>query len=104
YLTESSGFKDAALANLSAAEDLKLTQNEKNIIQCAWIAVGVLEGTCAPIEPSNGSSPGGVAGNDAVGGEQGTTAAAGSGKDASGRRSKTDRPVVTAPDDGCNAS
>ncbi|HVH41571.1 MAG TPA: M4 family metallopeptidase [Labilithrix sp.] len=67
YLGESSGFKAAAEATLTAADDLTYTQNEKNIIQCAWIAVGVLEGECGtivpqPTEPGTGTDGGGGTG------------------------------------------
>lgn len=51
YLTESSNFAAAAAATMSAANDLNLTENEKNIVECAWIAVGVLEGSCKTIAP-----------------------------------------------------
>jgi thermolysin len=78
YLTSSSDFAAAARATLSAATDLSLTDNEKNIIECAWIATGVLTGSCkaivdpAPPPPppppvntgSNGSSTQGGSGNE----------------------------------------
>lgn len=51
YLTSTSGFAAAADANLAAANDLGFTENQKNIIECAWIAVGVKKGTCKDITP-----------------------------------------------------
>jgi len=46
YLTATSNFASAATATETAAKDLGLTQNEQNIIQCAWIATGVQTGKC----------------------------------------------------------
>ncbi|HVH43004.1 MAG TPA: M4 family metallopeptidase [Labilithrix sp.] len=61
YLGTDSDFEAAAAATLSAAGDLGLTQNEKNIIECAWIAVGVLEGECGAIVPPPVEADGGAA-------------------------------------------
>ncbi|WP_394840082.1 M4 family metallopeptidase [Pendulispora rubella] len=51
YLTSSAKFIDLANGTLSAATDLKYSQNQKNIIECAWIAVGVISApaTCKTI-------------------------------------------------------
>jgi hypothetical protein len=46
---ETSDFRAAAHASLAAADDLQLAQNDRNIIECAWIAVGVLDGGCASL-------------------------------------------------------
>lgn len=46
YFTSTSNFQAAAQGTLSAAKDLNLTENEQNIIECSWIATGVLTGTC----------------------------------------------------------
>ena len=60
YLTSGSTFKAAAAATQTAAKALSFTQNELNIVECAWIAVGVLTGTCQAItDPSTASSGGG---------------------------------------------
>ena len=34
---------------MQAAKDLALTDNELNIVDCAWKATGVVQGTCATI-------------------------------------------------------
>jgi uncharacterized protein (TIGR03382 family) len=78
YLTSSSNFSDCARATLSAATDVGLTDNEKNIIECAWIATGVLQGTCKtivdpappppPPPPSNGGSTNNNGGTSPQGG------------------------------------
>ena len=53
YLTETSDFGAAAQATLSAAKDLQLDQDDQNVIDCAWKAVGVLQGECAKISPKS---------------------------------------------------
>ena len=52
YLTETSTFADAADATMKAAQDLKLSQDDQNVIDCAWKAVGVVNGQCAKINPA----------------------------------------------------
>jgi bacillolysin len=44
YLGAQSDFAAAAAATSRAAKDLNFTQNEQNIIECAWLATGVLQG------------------------------------------------------------
>jgi thermolysin len=44
YLAAQSDFAAAAAATARAAKDLNMTQNEQNIIECAWLATGVLQG------------------------------------------------------------
>lgn len=46
HLNSHSGFKDAAGGTLDAARELGFTSSDIQSIQCAWIAVGVLEGDC----------------------------------------------------------
>ena len=49
YFVAATDFKGAADDRLLAATDLGFTANEKNIVECAWIATGVLPGTCKPL-------------------------------------------------------
>jgi len=49
YFTSTTNFAGAATGTLSAAKDLQFTQNEQNIVECAWIATGVMTGTCKTI-------------------------------------------------------
>ena len=58
YLTETSDFAAAAQATAKAGTDLALTQEEMNIIDCAWKAVGVVEGACAKITPASTTTGG----------------------------------------------
>src|SRR5439155_7331358 len=57
YLQSSSNFAAAAAATMQAAIDLKLTQNEQNIIDCAWKSTGVVQGTCATISNPQSTTP-----------------------------------------------
>ncbi len=49
YLTSRSDFKAAATASVTAAQALKYSATDIAVIKCAWIAVGVSDGTCDPI-------------------------------------------------------
>jgi MYXO-CTERM domain-containing protein len=57
YLKETSDFAAAAQATLTAGKDLGLSQEDQNVIDCAWKAVGVTQGTCAKITPAS-TTPG----------------------------------------------
>jgi thermolysin len=46
YLNSHSDFEDAAKATLDAARDSNFSSADIQAIQCAWIAVGVLQGDC----------------------------------------------------------
>ena len=46
YLQSRSDFKDAVGASLDAARELEFSDIEIETIQCAWQAVGLLDGTC----------------------------------------------------------
>jgi thermolysin len=46
YLNSHSSFEDAANATLDTARELDFSHADLQTIQCAWIAVGVLEGDC----------------------------------------------------------
>ena len=76
YLTSNATFSGLANGTLSAASELKYTQNQKNIIECAWIAVGVITSpsTCRPIttETNAASGDGGVGNGDGKNGNQGS--------------------------------
>lgn len=73
-LTSGSNFAAAAAASARAAKDLGLTQTEQDIVECAWIAVGVTPGTCkasattAPASTPPPASSGGSSGASASGG------------------------------------
>ena len=53
YFTQSTNFAQAAQAVMQAAKDIQLTQNEQNIVECAWKAVGIGSGVCAQIVDPN---------------------------------------------------
>jgi len=47
YFLSTTNFAQAAQAVMQSAKDLALTDNEQNIVDCAWKATGVVQGTCA---------------------------------------------------------
>lgn len=49
YFLSTTNFAQAAQGVMQAAKDLALTDNEQNIVDCAWKATGVVQGTCSPI-------------------------------------------------------
>lgn len=63
YLIASADFGMAAKATLEAAADLKFTQAEVNTIDCAWKAVGVIQGGCA-VTPQNTPDGAGADGDE----------------------------------------
>jgi len=78
YLTSGASFKSAATATLTAAKALGYTQNEQNIVECAWIAVGVVSGSCQTLtDPSIGD--GSSSGDTDAGSDDGTPSGHGTG-------------------------
>jgi MYXO-CTERM domain-containing protein len=65
YFMTTTNFAQAAAATMSAAKDVGLTQNEQNIIDCAWKAVGVVDGTCQTLTDPNPPPPPPVTAPDA---------------------------------------
>ena len=49
YFTSTTDFAGAARGTLTAATDLTFTTDEAAIVECAWIATGVVTGTCKPL-------------------------------------------------------
>ncbi len=49
YFLSTTNFAQAAQLVMSAAKDIGLTENEQNIVDCAWKATGVVQGACAPL-------------------------------------------------------
>jgi bacillolysin len=49
YFLSTTNFAQAAQATMQAAKDIALTENEQNIVDCAWKATGVVQGTCSTI-------------------------------------------------------
>ena len=63
YLQSSSKMADEATAATTAAKALNFSQADQNIVECAFIAVGILKGTCK--DTTGGSSTGAGGGTDA---------------------------------------
>jgi bacillolysin len=121
YFMSTTNFAQAAQGVMQAAKDIALTENEQNIVDCAWKATGVVQGTCATLtDPSattpSSRSPGTSTGTDPAAGADGTTTggtSAGAADDTSGTdtgststpKKKTTRPGLAAQDSaGCSVS
>ncbi len=64
YFLTTTDFAQAAQATMQAAKDLAFTENEQNIVDCAWKATGVVTGACSPmVDPKAVAVP--VGGPDA---------------------------------------
>jgi len=107
-LTTGSNFAAAAAASARAAKDLGLTQTEQDIVECAWIAVGVVPGTCkasattAPAStppPASSSSSGGSSGAASGGGGEASPTEPGGNPDQG-----VAPPAQTSDGGGCSSS
>jgi MYXO-CTERM domain-containing protein len=101
---------------MQAAKDLALTENELNIVDCAWKATGVVQGTCStivdpkatpvPTAPAPGTTadPGSTTGTT-PGGTTDTTPDDPTTSTGTTPTAKKKRTTLTAQDSsGCNAS
>lgn len=104
YLMSTSDFKAAATASVTAAQALKYSAAEIAVVECAWIAVGVLPGTCD--EASKGTPAVPEAGPEPADGGAGVTADGGASLDDAGASAPRQAPqTLMAPDDsGCSAA
>jgi bacillolysin len=71
YFLSTTNFAQAAQGVMQAAKDIALTANETNIVDCAWKAVGVVQGTCAPITDPNATTPASTTPDTSTGTEPG---------------------------------
>jgi MYXO-CTERM domain-containing protein len=83
YLQSTSNFASAAAATQQSAIDLKFTQNEQNIIDCAWKSTGVVQGTCSTISNPQSTTPPTTGGGTNGGTNSGSGDPTGSGPGAS---------------------
>lgn len=77
YFMASTNFAAAAQGVMSAAKDIGLTQNEQNIVDCAFKATGIVTGACATI---TGTTPGTTPAGTPSTPTGGTTTSGGSGE------------------------
>ncbi len=100
YLMQSSDFKAAANATAKAATDLKLSENDVKVIDCAWKAVGVLTGTCATLAPEASAADAG-AGDAAAVTSSSSSSGASSGGSSGAPKLETEEPPAES---GCSTS
>ncbi len=97
YFMSSTNFGQAAQAVLQAAQDVGLTRNEINIVDCAFKATGVAQGDCATLlDPASASAA-----------DTNTASSTDEGSDDTEESTpapKRRRLVTTTTSSGCNAS
>jgi len=114
YFQQTTSFGAAAQGVLQAAKDLQLTANEINIVDCAFKATGVAQGTCGAIVNPQSTTPGtgtGTGDGTGTGGTDGTTTGDGT-TDGTGDTSgdepakpkATRRRAVVQENSGCSVS
>jgi bacillolysin len=57
YFMTTTNFAQAAQGVMEAAKDMKLTENEQNIVDCAFKAVGIVQGDCATLVDPQAKTP-----------------------------------------------
>jgi thermolysin len=114
YFKTTTNFGQAAQGVLQAAKDLAFTDNETNIVDCAFKATGIAQGTCATlVDPQAKAATEGAATTgdvaDTTGGaspSKKATAAASDGTEdpgAAASKPTTHRRAVTTTESACNA-
>jgi bacillolysin len=113
YFLQSTNFGQAAQGVLQAAKDVGLTENETNIVDCAFKATGVAQGTCATLTDPQATTPS-IPGNDpstddgtaTVPGTESTgdTTAHDTPDEPTTTAPTTKRRMVTETSSGCNAA
>lgn len=111
YFLTTTNFAQAVTGVMSAAKDVALTDNEINIVDCAWKAVGLTQGACATtITDPAATSPRGTPGTpgDGTSTGDGTTDNSGTnetpdGEEGSGTKTTGRKPRQTLQSSsGCN--
>jgi thermolysin len=111
YFLQTTNFGGAAQGVLQAAKDIGLTENETNIVDCAFKATGVAQGTCATLVDPQSGVPGVPGTGDPA--DDGTGTGADDGTDDGADEDGTDpdakpktkrRRVLTQTSSGCNAT
>jgi thermolysin len=105
YFMSTTNFAGAATATKSAATDLNFTTDEQSIVECAWIATGVITGTCKPLGTNPPPSPDGGTPPGADAGPGGDPPPPSGGADASaGDPSPSPSPSPSSPDAGTSSN
>ena len=110
YFLTTTNFAQAVTGVMSAAKDVALTENETNIVDCAWKAVGLVQGACAttivdPASSSPSGTPTGTGTDDTTGTGDGTNT--GGTDEADGEEESTTKTTkkpraITQTSSGCN--
>ncbi|MBX3230736.1 MAG: peptidase M4 family protein [Labilithrix sp.] len=110
YFMQSTGFEQAAAGVMSAAKDIGLTQNEQNIVDCAFKATGIVQGACATIASTDtpGTTSGGTGDVDPEGSSTTNTPSSTDDDDDDDTTTTKKKPkkkrAVTTETSGCNTT
>lgn len=109
YFLQTTNFGQAAQGVLQAAKDIGLTENETNIVECAFKATGIAQGDCASLVDPQSSTPGVPdSDDDEIGASPGSDDGADGEDDGEDEevvaKPKKRRRLVTQTSSGCNAA
>jgi bacillolysin len=106
YFMQSTNFGAAAQGLLSAAKDIGLTQNETNIVDCAFKATGVTRGTCATLVDPTSTTPATTSGtpDNTASDSPSDSANSANSKDEEANPTPKRRRMVTQEVSACNAA
>jgi bacillolysin len=112
YFLETTNFGQAAQGVLQAAKDIGLTENETNIVECAFKATGIAQGTCATLVDPQSSTPGAPSTDDPSSDGTGTGTGADGEEttddettdDTATATPKRRRRMITTTSSGCSAT
>lgn len=112
YFLATTNFAQAVTGVMSAAKDVALTENETNIVDCAWKAVGLVQGACATgiVDPQSTTprgTPTGTGTDDGTGADDGTGTGTGTDEtdgeeESETKTTKKPRSSATQTSSGCN--
>ena len=101
YFMTGTNFAQAAQGVMQAAKDIALTDNEVNIVDCAWKATGVVQGTCSTITDPNATTPASRT-PGTTGGASDDTSGSDTGSDAAAKKKSSRLNLGAEDSSGCN--
>ena len=109
YFLQNTNFGQAAQGVLQAAKDIGLTENETNIVDCAFKATGIAQGACAALVDPQSNTPGiPDDGEDGASGGSADDELDDTGDDSEEEETKAKpkkrRRMITTTSGGCNAA
>jgi uncharacterized protein (TIGR03382 family) len=104
YFMSTTNFAQAAASLQSAGKDVGLTTNELAIVDCAFKATGVVQGTCATLVNPQSTTGSADPGTGDVSETGSTTDDDDDDDDSTSKKKKPKKHTVTTQEPGCNAT